>query len=106
MRTDRRRQLERAGWTVGDAVDSQVRLQAVYPVKRGFTVSGSYKHLPGIPITATLAATTRWCVQARGVCLATFQQPPGPGHSEHLRCDVAHTDGVARRPALHNRRAD
>lgn len=26
-------------------------------MKRGFTVSGSYKHLPGIPITATLAAT-------------------------------------------------
>jgi len=40
-----------------DGVGSQVKLQAVYPVKGGFTVSGSYKHLPGIPITATLAAT-------------------------------------------------
>jgi hypothetical protein len=40
-----------------DGVGSQIKLQAVYPFPGGFAVSGSYKHLPGIPSTATLAAT-------------------------------------------------
>jgi hypothetical protein len=36
-----------------NGVGSQVKLQAVYPLPYGFIVSGSYKTLPGLPLTAS-----------------------------------------------------
>jgi hypothetical protein len=35
-----------------NGVGSQAKLQVIYPLPFGFTASGSYKNLPGIPITA------------------------------------------------------
>ena len=35
-----------------DGIGSQVKLQAVYPLPLGFIVSGTYKNLPGITLTA------------------------------------------------------
>lgn len=43
--------------TMWDGVGSQVKLQAIYPLPYDFIVSGTYKHLPGIPIPANWPAT-------------------------------------------------
>ncbi|MGE3578631.1 MAG: carboxypeptidase regulatory-like domain-containing protein [Vicinamibacterales bacterium] len=39
------------------ASGSQIKAQVVYPVGFGFNLAGTFKHLPGIPITATLPYT-------------------------------------------------
>ena len=49
-RTDGFCSIQTAWW---DGVGSQIKLQAVYPLPLDFTVSGTYKLLPGIPIPAT-----------------------------------------------------
>ena len=41
-----------------DGGGSQVKFQAVYPLPYDFMVSGTFKHLPGNPLTATYVATT------------------------------------------------
>ena len=40
-----------------DGVGSQIKLQAVYPLPYQFVISGTYKHLPGVPIPADYVAT-------------------------------------------------
>jgi hypothetical protein len=38
-------------------VGSQIKVQAVYPLPGDFVISGSYKHLPGLPIAANYNAS-------------------------------------------------
>jgi hypothetical protein len=62
-------------------VGSQAKLQFVYPLPKDFTVSGTFKDLPGIPITATYTVTNAQAQQglgrplsacpATGACTAT-----------------------------------
>jgi hypothetical protein len=40
-----------------DGVGSQIKLQVVYPLPYQFVISGSYKNLPGIPLTASYVMT-------------------------------------------------
>ena len=53
-RTDEYCHQQPAWW---NGTGSQIKLQAVYPLKWGITASGSYKHLPGTGISATYNAT-------------------------------------------------
>lgn len=79
-----------------NGVGSQVKLQAVYPLPAGFTISGSYKQLPGIPITATLPATNAMVRSGAGglnrdlsacfgatpcAAIANIQLAPAPSNS-------------------------
>jgi hypothetical protein len=43
--------------TLWDGVGSQVKLQAIYPLPYQIVISGTFKHLPGIPIPANYVAT-------------------------------------------------
>jgi hypothetical protein len=47
-------------------VGSQIKLQAVYPLPGDFVVSGTFKHLPGIPVSSTYTLTNGQAAQALG----------------------------------------
>ena len=67
-RTDGFCRIQSAWW---DGVGSQIKLQAVYPLPLDFVVSGTYKHLPGIPIPATSSSRTRpWRRRSGATCAA------------------------------------
>jgi hypothetical protein len=49
-----------------DASGSQIKAQVVYPLPWNFMAAGTFKHLPGIPITASLPLTTAQLTAALG----------------------------------------
>ncbi|MGE0446559.1 MAG: hypothetical protein AB7P99_15135, partial [Vicinamibacterales bacterium] len=55
---------QQAPWWSG--AGSQVKLQAVYPLPWGVTASASYKHLPGVGITANYVATNAQILPSLG----------------------------------------
>jgi hypothetical protein len=40
-----------------NAVGSQIKLQAIYPLPYDFLISAAYKNVPGVPLTATVVYT-------------------------------------------------
>jgi hypothetical protein len=81
-----------------DAIGSQVKFQAVYPLPYEFVVSGTYKNLPGIPfggsvvysnalIAANLGRNLSACGTVTGACGQTAEVNvtlPGQLHDERL----------------------
>jgi hypothetical protein len=58
-------------------VGSQVKFQVVYPLKYDFVVSGTYKNLPGIPITATITVPDAAVAASLGRNLSACAAPTG-----------------------------
>jgi hypothetical protein len=56
---------------------SQIKLQAIYPLPWDFTVSGSYKHLPGIGLSASLVVPNAAVLPTLGRNLSACA-PTGP----------------------------
>jgi hypothetical protein len=59
-----------------NGIGSQVKLQVVYPLPYGISVSAAYKTLPGIPVQATQVFTNAQVAPALGRSLSSC--PPGP----------------------------
>ncbi|MDO8793914.1 MAG: TonB-dependent receptor [Vicinamibacterales bacterium] len=55
---------QQSSWWNG--AGSQIKLQAVYPLPWGITASASYKHLPGVGITANYVATNAQILPSLG----------------------------------------
>jgi carboxypeptidase family protein len=58
-------------------VGSQVKFQVVYPLRYDFILSGTYKNLPGIPITATVTVPNAAVAAALGRNLSACAAPTG-----------------------------
>jgi hypothetical protein len=81
-----------------NGVGSQVKFQVVYPLPAQFVVAATYKHLPGIPQTATVTYTNaavapalgrnlQACAAPTGACTLTTNvnvQQPGTLYDERL----------------------
>jgi hypothetical protein len=63
-----------------DGTGSQIKFQAIYPLPYNFTVSGSYKHLPGLPLDANYVALNFEIASSLGRDLSacTLRGTPGP----------------------------
>ena len=67
--------------TLWDGTGSQAKIQFVYPLPYDFTVSGSYKHLPGLPLDANYVALNFEIRNSLGRDLSqcTLRGTPGAG---------------------------
>ncbi|HEV3057820.1 MAG TPA: carboxypeptidase regulatory-like domain-containing protein [Vicinamibacterales bacterium] len=65
-----------------DGVGSQAKVQIVYPLPKGFILSGSYKNLPGIPIQAAVSSIQAPPINLgrdlTGTGFAYYQLAPAP----------------------------
>ncbi|MGE0393300.1 MAG: carboxypeptidase regulatory-like domain-containing protein [Vicinamibacterales bacterium] len=66
---------QQSSWWNG--IGSQVKVQAVYPLPWGITASASYKHLPGVNITANIPMTNAQILPSLGRNLSLCA-PTGP----------------------------
>ncbi len=64
-----------------DGTGAQVKFQAVYPLPAHFTISGSFKHLPGLPLDANYVALNYEIAGSLGRDLSacTLRRTPGAG---------------------------
>jgi len=64
-----------------DGTGSQVKFQAVYPLPGNFIISGSFKHLPGLPLNANYVALNyeRMGGLGRDLSACTLRGTPGAG---------------------------
>ena len=63
-----------------DGTGSQVKFSAVYPLPANFVLSGSFKHLPGLPLSANYVALNYEIAGSLGRDLSgcTLRRTPGP----------------------------